>query len=281
MNFRNRKLGVLVAGLMGLAATLPASADLPGLEGDEWLGYFVGFKNKKYQFAITSQGKTTLRVIGEKGEPLNQMMTILVEFLVEETQPDGKSTAKYIKAESLESAQPATNKPQQMVIRGKVTGDAGFEAFVSEDRGVISLGGRLLDPGTLTNPTRFSIRLKVPKAYPYAKAAGNKKEEKEQKDKMKDDRLQLSWTDGKRVKLSADKAVDASSAEINGPGISAMQVEFSTYEKRKLELIASPNSMIKLSGNQAAPLHDGFTITWVADPAKDPDAKARLSFEVK
>ena len=170
-----------MAGLMGLAATLPASADLPGLEGDEWLGYFVGFKNKKYQFAITSQGKTTLRVIGEKGEPLNQMMTILVEFLVEETQPDGKSTAKYIKAESLESAQPATNKPQQMVIRGKVTGDAGFEAFVSEDRGVISLGGRLLDPGTLTSPTRFSIRLKVPKAYPYAKAAGNKKEEKEQK----------------------------------------------------------------------------------------------------
>lgn len=282
MNVRNRKFGMWMAGLLCVAGVAPASADLPGLAEQEWLGYFVGFQNKKFQFAITSQGKATIKVIGKKGEPLAQKLTIPVEFLVEEIRPDGKPSVKNFQPETLESAQPATNKPQQIVIRGKVTGEARFEIHVNEDRGMISLGGRLLDPGTLTkNPLRFSIRLKFPDAYPNAKAAGDKKEEKELEHKMKNDRLQLSWTDGKRVKQATDKAVDAGSNEINGPGIAAMQVEFSSYDEKKFEFSASENSTMRLSGTLAAPLHEGFTLTWMADPAKDPDGKARLSFEVK
>ena len=30
-----------------------------------------------------------------------------------------------------------------------------------------------------------------------------------------------------------------------------------------------------------APLHEGFTINWVPDAAKDTDGKARLAIEVK
>jgi hypothetical protein len=282
MGIWNQKLGVAVAGLLGLAGVSPVSAELPGLEENEWLGYFVGFKNKKFQFAITSQGKAAIKVIGKKGEPLNQKLTIPVEFLVEEIRPDGKISEKNLKPETLESAQPATNKPQQIVIHGKVTGEASFEISINEDRGVISLGGRLLDPGTLTkNPVRFSIRLKFPDAYPYQKATGDKKEEKELKEKTKNDRLQLSWTDGTRVKLPTDKPVDAGSKEINGPGIAAMQVEFSSYDEKKFEFTASKSSSMTLSSAQSAPLYEGFTLTWMADPAKDPEGKERLSFEVK
>ena len=271
-----------MAGWLGIAGILPVSAELPGLQEKEWLGYFVGFKNKKFQFGITSQGKAAIKVMGKKGEPLAQKLTIPVEFLVEEIQPDGKVKAKNLKPESLESVQPATNKPQQIVIRGKVTGDATFEVFVNEDRGVISLGGRLLDPGTLTkNPVRFSIRVKFPDAYPGAKAAGDKKEAKELEEKSKNDRLELSWTDGTRVRQPTDMPVAASSKEINGPGIAAMQVEFSAFDEKKFEFTASPSSTMTLSGGPAAPLHEGFTLTWRADPAKDPEAKARLSFEVK
>jgi hypothetical protein len=278
---RNRKLGVMAAGLMGLAGILPVSAELPGLE-KEWLGYFVGFQNKKFQFSITSQGKAAIRVLGKKGEPVNKKLTIPVEFVVEEIMPGGKTSVKQFKPETLESAQPATEKPDKVVIQGKVTGDAAFEVFVSEVNGVISLGGRLLDRGALIkNPVRFSIRLKFPDAYATTKASGDKKEEKALKDKMRSDRLQLTWTDGKIVKQATDKAVDAGSKEINGPGIAAMQVEFGSYDERKFEFAASENSSMTLSGGPAAPLHDGFTVTWVADPAKDPNGKARLSLEVR
>ncbi len=279
---RNQKLGLVVTGLLGFAGISPLFAELPGLSEKEWLGHFVGFQNKKVRFGITTQGKATIKILGEDSEPLNQRLAIPVEFLVEEVMPDGKITAKSIKPETLESAQPATNKPENMVIRGKVTGDASFEAFVNEDRGVISLGGRLLDRGNLTrNPVRFLLRLKFPNAYPSAKTDGDKDKEKELKDKMKNDRLQLTWSDGKRVKQAVDKAVDAGSQEINGPGIAAMQVEFTTYDEKKLEIIASENSSMRLSNTQSAPLNEGFMLTWMVDPAKDPEGKARLSFEVK
>lgn len=282
MSRRNHTLGLWAVGCLGLTGISPVSAELPGLEEKDWLGYFVGFQNKKFQFAITSQGKAAIKVIGKKGEPLAKKLTIPVEFLVEEIRPDGKASVKNLMPETLESAQPATLKPQQIVIRGKVTGEASFEVFVNEDRGVISMGGRLLDPGTLTkNPLRFSIRLKFPDAYPSAKEAGDKKEEKELKKKLKNDRLQLSWTDGTRVRQPTDKAVDAGSKEINGPGIAAMQVEFSSYDEKKFEFTASPSSTMTLAGGPAAPLHQGFTLTWLADAAKDPEGKARLSFEVK
>ncbi len=282
MSRRNHTLGLWAVGCLGLTGISPVSAELPGLEEKDWLGYFVGFQNKKFQFAITSQGKAAIKVIGKKGEPLAKKLTIPVEFLVEEIRPDGKASVRNLMPETLESAQPATLKPQQIVIRGKVTGEASFEVFVNEDRGVISMGGRLLDPGTLTkNPLRFSIRLKFPDAYPSAKAAGDKKEEKELKKKLKNDRLQLSWTDGTRVRQPTDKAVDAGSKEINGPGIAAMQVEFSSYDEKKFEFTASPSSTMTLAGGPAAPLHQGFTLTWLADAAKDPEGKARLSFEVK
>lgn len=267
---------------MGLGGILPASAELPGLSEKEWLGYFVGFENKKFQFGITSQGKTRIKVIGKKGEPVSQKLTIPVEFLVEEIMPNGKATVLAVLPESLESAQPATAKPQNLAIKGKVKGDASFEVFVNEDRGMISLGGRLVDPGTLTkNPLRFSIRLKFPDAYPYGRAAGDKKKEKAFEDKIKNDRLQLTWADGKRLKQDTDKAVDAGSKEINGPGITALEVEFSTYDEKKFDLTASPSSLIALSGAQAAPLNEGFTVTWMADPVKDPEAKARLGIEMK
>ena len=278
----NHKLGMWVAGSLGIGGILPLSAELPGLQEKEWLGYFVGFKNKKFQFAITSQGKAAIKVMGKKGEPLAQKLTIPVEFLVEEIRPDGKASVKNLKPETLESAQPATNKPQQIVIRGKVTGDASFEIFINEDHGIIALGGRLLDPGTLTKkPLRFSIRLKFPNAYPDAKATGDKKKAKELKEKSKNDRLQLSWTDGTRVRQPTDKPVNASSKEINGPGIAAMQVEFSAYDEKKFDFTASPSSTMTLAGGPAAPLHEGFTVIWRADLAKDPGGKARLSFGVK
>lgn len=282
MSRKNHTLGLWVAGLLGVAEISPVSAELPGLEAEEWLGYFVGFQNRKFQFAISSHGKAAIKVMGKKGESLAKKLTIPVEFLVEEIRPDGKPSVKNLMPETLESAQPATLKPQQIVIRGKVTGGASFEVFVNEDRGVISLGGRLLDPGTLTkNPLRFSIRVKFPAAYPNATATGDKKDEKELKEKSKNDRLQLSWTDGTRVRQPTDQAVAAGSKEINGPGIAAMQVEFSSYDEKKFEFAASPSSKMTLSGGPAAPLHQGFTVTWLVDPAKDPEGKARLSFEVK
>lgn len=282
MNVVNLKMSMLLAGFINVAGFIPASADLPSLNKQPWLGYFVIVNNNRLQFGIPSHGKATLKVIGKKGEPLSQKLAVTVDFVVEETLPDGKISVKTLIPESLESSQPATDKPKKITCRGKVKGDATFEVSMDEDRGKILLGGRLIDRGTLTaNPTRFSIQLKFPDAYPNDKQALDKKEVKEFEEKISKDRVQLTWVGGKRIKLPNDKPVDTGSKEINGSGIDSAEIEFSSYQGKKIELDASENSMMTLSNSKIEPLHAGFTVTWAADPAKDAEGKARLTIDVK
>jgi hypothetical protein len=275
------------------AAIQPADAQLPSLDKAPWLGHFAAFKNKKFQIGITGLGKMTLLPMGDKDAPMGQSLSVPIHFGIEEVLPDGKAALKAIKPETLESAQPANDDFETLVIRGKVTGDASFEVTIEQKRGVISIGGRVVDPGTLTkNPLRFAVRARFPTAYPTRKG-NDKKDDKDRKDdkdkkvdkvllkQLKDDRIDLKWTDGKRVKQTFEEEVIASSKEINGPGISAAAIEIGAYKGKKFLFIASENSAMTLSNEKEGPLHLGFTVNWSADATKDTEGKARLSFEVK
>ncbi len=278
----------LVSLLLSAAGSLPLAAQLPSLGNPPWLGYFAVVAGKHCNFSVSSQGKITLLPVDDKGQPVAKTLAIPVEITVEEILPDGKSTVKQIKPESLTSGQPATDKLEKTVIRGKVTGDAPFEITIEHLRGLISLGGRLLEPGThAQNTLRFSIRLKFPSAYAKNQKGGNKDEKDEKKDarafekKISNDCIDLKWTDGKRKKQTFDKSVDASSKDLNGPGIAAAAIEIAAYKGNKFLITASENSSLVLSNAKSAPLHEGFAIHWRPDSAKDPAGKARISIEVK
>ena len=263
------------------AAIEPASAQLPSLDKAPWLGHFAAFQNKKFQIGITGQGKMTLIPMGDKDAPMTQSLAVPILFGIEEVLPDGKGTLKEIKPETLESTQPANDDFETLVIRGKVTGDASFEVTIEQKRGVISIGGRVVDPGTLKKyPLRFAVRARFPTAYP-ARKERDKKEEKIFQKKLEDDRIDLKWVDGKRMKQTFEEKVIASSKEINGPGIAAAVIEIEAYKGKKFFFIASENSSMTLSNEKEGPLHLGFSVNWSADAAKDTEGKARLSFEVK
>jgi hypothetical protein len=57
MNVRNRRTGWFAAGLITTAGIFPALSELPVMHEKEWLGYFVGFENKKFQFGIPSRAR--------------------------------------------------------------------------------------------------------------------------------------------------------------------------------------------------------------------------------
>lgn len=277
---RNFQLGVLVAGLVSIVGVAAVSAELPTMDEKEWLGYFVGVKTKSFHFGVIADGKALIRVFADKDDPVARKLNIPVEFKIEETMPDGKTITRAINPESLESTQAATDEPKNVVFKGQVTGGIRFEVFVSGEQGTVSLGGRLLEPASLKNPTRFSIVTKVPDAYP-ARPAGDKKAAKALEDKTRGDRVQLNWTDGKRTKFSASEPVEAGSKEVSGPGIAGVLIDFSSYKGKKILLTASPNSSMALSNESKQPLGEGFSIIWTADSAKDPDAKARLLIAIK
>jgi hypothetical protein len=281
MMTREMKAGVLAAGFLGLAGVFPLSAQLPSLSDKEVLGYFVAADSKSFQFRVAADGKTSIKVLDSKGNPVNNELVIPIVFTIEETTPDGKTISRKISPESLESAQPATLKPKDITIKGKVTGDIGFEAFVSEERGSIMLGGHLLNPSELKNPTRFLIEVRIPNAVPEAKADEDKKAAKEREEQIKDDKVQIVWTDGKKTRIPGDKAVEGNSKEVTGPGITAASIEFGVFKERKIVVTAAPNSSMKLSNSGSRRLPEGFSLFWSADAAKDPQSKARIAIEVK
>ena len=244
-----------------------------------WQGYHAAFANRHFQFTVTTDGQITLAPLGDKGEPVAKKLTIPIDIAIQETAPDGKVTTKKIKLESLKSTEPVADSLVKTAFTGNITGDASFEVTIEQQRNVISIGGRILDPGTLKkDQLRFAIHVKFPNPY-YSAITTGKKEEKAFEKIVGKDRIDLKWTDGKRKKFALDEKVDAITKE--GTGITSAEIDISAYKGEKFVFVSSPNASMNFSTDQASPLHQGFTIAWTPDAVKDPDGKARLSFEVK
>lgn len=277
-----RLASVTISSVIFLAGVRQADAELPSLDKQPWFGHFIAHVGNRYQFGMTSRGAITVCVMNLKGDPMKHIYEIPMTFGIEETLPDGKTTLKTIKHETLESAEPASDDFKKAVIRGKVTGDAAFEVTLEQVRGAISIGGRMTDAGTLTkNPVRFIVRTRIPNIYSKEKQE-TKKEKKAFEKKVKGDKIEVKWTDGKRSKQTFEEPMDeAALKELNGPGIAGAEIEMEGYKNRRLLFIATPNSSMTVSQDKPEPLHEGFHLTWVPDAAKDPEGKARLTFQVK
>ncbi len=268
--------------LLVLSAGSPiASAQLPNLDDHPWIGYFLGSENRKFTFGLTAVAKGKITPMDSKGEPVADANNLSVTIGIEDIKPDGGTIMRQIKPETLETTDPASADFKTATFRGTVSTGAKFEATIEQDRGAISIGGRILDPGPNKNlKSRFAVRLNVPNTYSKTKTE-TKQEQKDFEKKLKEDRFQVKWTDGKRVKEKIDTEVDAGSKEINGPGIAEVEIELSAYKGSKLVFSASPNSAILLTNGKVAPLYEGFGVSWSPDPVKDKDGKARLTIEVK
>lgn len=268
----------------------PAAAELPSLSKKPWMGFFGVLKTRNYEFTIGSQGEIRLSPHNKDGEILGEYLAFPIALGIEEILPDGRVHWLNLIPESLESTDPATEKFEKTVIRGKVVGGAAFEATIAEARGIVSIGGRVTDPGTTTkNPLRFHVRTTVPYFY-----GGREKDTPEKlKDfeaTIKDDYVETKSIQGKRRKELFTTPVNAGSAEFTGPGIATAEIGLSLLQSKKLLLAASENSSLKFANaNQAPtetgarerPLYEGAVITWTADPAKDPQGRARLAIQVK
>lgn len=285
---------LLMSCLLATASTQPVAAELPSLQDQPWLGYYAVYADKNYEFKITAaDGIVTLIPVGE-GEPVLGNLLVYIKFGIEETLPDGKIVSSPVRADTLETADPASDKLGKCILRGKTAGNAAIEITIEQSRGIVFVGSRVLAPGTLTNPVRGFVTAVFPNVYPPATAENKeeevnerdakraaKKDAKAAEDKLKGDSVDLKWTDGKRQKLTFEKVLDAGSKEINGPGIAAAEIKIAAYGKRKFFVTAAPNSAIKLSNAKPASLSEGFSIQWSPDPDKDKDGKARLAIEVK
>jgi hypothetical protein len=280
--------------LLATVSVQPITAALPSIQNQPWLGYYAVYADKNYEFKVTAADCAgNLIPLGE-GAPVLGNLLVQLKFGIVETQPDGKTVFLPLRMDTLESADPATDKLGKSVIRGKTAGDAVLEITIEQSRGIVFIGSRVLEPGAFTNPLYGSVTIDFPKVNPPA-APGNangginereakraaKKKAKETEDRLKEDSLSLKRIDGQKQKVTFEKPVDAGNKEINGTGIASTEVKIAAYGKKRFFFTASPESLLKLSNTKPASLSEGFSIQWSPDPAKNKDGKARLAIEIK
>jgi hypothetical protein len=115
----------------------------------------------------------------------------------------------------------------------------------------------------------------VPDVYYFEKLIQKRVE------KAKKDRVDLLWTDGKKLKLDLLTPLDAETKEFNGPGVSQAWIDIAGYKDHRFELEAGENAVFDLWNRGEAALIEGFTLGWKPDPAKDPEGKSRAILKVR
>lgn len=273
-----RRLGIFVAVLLGY--TGPVDAELPTLDGEtHWLGYFVGYENRRCSLELsTKSGQLVLRPVGKSGKTAAKLVHVTLDCVILETLPDGSTAVHQLIPETLESDQEATQEPENLTIRGKVKGDASFEFILNEDHGKFSLGGRVMDPGSMTQPLRFAVHVEIKNPYPYEPKTPDKQRQKTFAEKIKRDRITLMQVDGKRLRPSVADAVEAG---VNGTLISEAQLEFNSWLENRLKLEAMGESSLCVEAVEGQLCWKGLSFLWTKDAAADPEGPARLEFEMR
>ncbi len=266
----------------------PASAELPMMD-QPWLGYFAVAEERAFNFLIGAQdGSINIMVRNKEGTPI-EGIPITLQFLATETLPDGSVRDLPMKPDTLESSDPPTSKLKKTVFRSKLgynaTGQPTLEVTLEIVSGMSLANARITDKGAFDkNPLRPVIRAAFPSFYAGENAEKEKWEKKQIKEfekRIGKDSVTLKRLDGKVVKLACVDKTDPKFKEVNGTGISSAEVEISDYQNRKIEFLAAPNSSLTLGYTAPLPLHNGFYLQWSADPAKDPEGKAKLAIRIK
>ncbi len=253
---------VLVSALL-----IPAQAELPGLNEKPWLGYFVGIKDRKFQFGVTAKGEAILYPLKRDGSVQSLFNPIKINYEILETMPDGKVVSKRVNEESLTSEQPATEDPTQPVkIAGKVTGDAAFELVIASERSGFSISGKVTDNGTLTNPLRFAVSV----AFNPHRSNGEKSESAQEKfeKELKREEIKLTLTNRDREKVEFLEKVNL--AQKFPDGFTTAELDTEGYGGVEFQLEAVGPSKIVFEDKGEQEVWKGIPFQWSVNADGDP-----------
>jgi len=261
--------------LLLAASPLLSAGELPQLVSQPFLGQYAALEGRNLRFIVNVKGEGLLMPPKEKGGYVNDRFGVKFVPVIEETLPDGRVIGKRPVEDGWEAVTPASAEAKKVTYRGAIAGGATFEVNLEFDGGKVLAGGRILEKGTSANPLRFVLRMQVPNVYQFEKDAAKREA------KLKKDRIDLVRADGKKLKLDLATPLDAESKEFSGPGVTQARIEMAGYSGGRFEIAAGPGGVIELWNKDAGALYEGFTMGWKHDAAKDPEGKARLTFELR
>lgn len=268
-------------------------AELPTLKNAPWLGFFAGHTGPRGMFGIAQDGSLYYNHLNDETTASSGYFHRTYPA-VAETRPDGTVIIHRLLRETLRTEMEATDKPGTVTYRGQVKGGASIEVVVEFTRRDVSIGGRIVDPGSGNHPLQFCFYTQAPAYYlTYGEKRILREGTAEEKAKLEGqiarqksnaakESLGLRRLDGKRVKLPLLDKVDLSSPTLNGDGFTAIEVDLGCLKGRKIGITATEGSRMKLSHKEPRPIFKyHYYFTWMEDPAASPAGRARMVFTTR
>lgn len=273
--YLSMRLSLIILSLL----TLKASAELPIIsDGNKWLGYFVAWEEKYYDYGFGDDGKGKMHIVKGKEQMGHTDFNINVKI---QEELKGKWVSRNILDESglTSDAKSGVDPRGPVKVLFAVTGDTKVEVIQVMSRGRIVIKPRIVEKKT-KNPVRVIVEVSIPDLYKI-------KEEltaKELKKKIGSDTFVAKRAnDGKRVKVKLyETETDLMSDKLLAEG--ATELELTNRGKMGSKSFTAEQGGDEVGKFEITPgkeIYVGMKFKWVPDPAKLGEKDCYVSFAIK
>lgn len=261
-------------------SALWAKAELPVItEEMKWLGYFVAWDDKYYDYGFGDDGKGKMHFV--KGKERLGHTDFVIYCKVQEQLKGKWVTRKLAEENGLTSeSKGGRNLSEPVSVTFTVTGGTKVEFMQVKSKGQMIIKPKILEKGS-ENPIRAVVELSIPDIYKHSR----RKEQltaRELKKELRSDTLSaVRADDGKKIKVKLyDIEIDILGEDYLKKGAREIEFKSSKIGGRSLNAGQGSDDVGILEIKPSKKLYEGMKILWIPDESKLSDKDCYFTFSI-
>lgn len=268
-----------------LGGTLLAD-ELPMLTEKPWLGTYLGYRDRGFDFSFNVKGGGQLFLMESKNRT-NAKSYFKVSYILEEEVKSGKWVRRQMQRDGFTYTHEPSFELEESIITASYTGDTKVAIKHEFERGTVKIRAKIVEK-TTENPLRFNVEVSVPEFWknrdknrpnPTEKQV---EEEFDKRDAINDAHMRVvKLSDGKRVKFDFWEDLKLVE-EIGAEGASEVYVDGDDqFGGRRVTIQTGNSDLIPLIATNRGKLYSGITVSWAAPEASLANPDNMLILQVK
>lgn len=263
---------------MAFGSFLLADA-LPFLSEKPWLGCWIGYEEKEFDYSITAKdfyGTVSLKEKTKDGwKRISEQRVIKLNYLVEEER-GGKWQRRSIEPDSFETTQGASDEAESFEVVATYKGGTKLKVSHEIDGKEVMISVAIVETES-SNPIRAAVDVIIPDLYKLKEGM----EERELKKKLKGDEVRLKTVAGKKVKFDLYEEINLATEKGLEEGVLEFSLECKNFAEKLIILSSEVEKTGKIFFRQKGVMNEGFTATWYPEEIEEGKPTPKLVFRVK
>lgn len=254
------------------------SASLPVLPDKPWVGFWIGYEERDFDFGVggKGEGELFLKERGREGmERISLFRSLKFHYIVEE-EIGGKWQRRTLEEDLFETGQAASAEVEKFDFVAAYKGGTKIRVSHFLDGKEIRIGTVLVSTES-KNPIRVGVEVVFPDLYRLQEDISDR----DLKKKMKGDEVRALRLDGRKLKFALYEEVSLADDAVLGKGASEFSLESQNLAKKTINLSLGAPKTGKILFEQKKPLHTGFSAIWYPEKAANASEPSVLVIEVK